>query len=329
MSLEPPKITEALKAYYDKLFQDGYLVSVHVSKWGMGTQLSKDDLNLESLPKLFKLGRKMLIDPKHLAEFTSIEGKARRYLYSNSYDFPVAEAHFVPRKKVPQVVESLNKFRTEYQELTAKFIEKYEEYRDEILAEFPDIAEVLRPYYPAKETLNDKFSFSYSIFELSVPRQFGEVDIKELINQELVLDEAKEEAKAEVQKELQIQYQQSVAQLERFTEEAARALRSQIVSMCQSLIDKIARKDLVTRTSLNSVRAEIENFRTLNFLDDKAVADEIDKLEKVVDSGLDFRSDAEAIAVLNNALTETLNTANNITDIPHVRGTYFRALKLT
>lgn len=324
----PPQLTETLKNYYDRLFQDGYLVSVHVSKWGMGTQLNKDDLNIDAVPKLFKLGRKMLIDPKHLNAFSSIEGKARRYLYSNSYDFPVAEAHFVPKRKMPEVIEKLNRFRLEYQELVDEFIVNYDEYKQAVLDEYPDLVDMLTPLYPAKATLPEKFGFRYSIFELSIPRKFDEVDIKAVYTREEALSEAKAEAKEEVDRELAVQYRQSMEQLTKFTEEAAKALRSQIVTLCQNIIGKIERKEILTRLTFNNVREEINNFRSLNFLDDQAVEAEIDKLEKLVDGGLDFKNDAEALQALNSSLNSVLNTANNLADIPTVRGKYFRAISL-
>lgn len=325
ITTEPVKISAELKEKYDKLFQDGILVNVHISVWGMAANLSKEDLGVETeLPKLYKLGKKMLIQPERLNEFKNAESKARRFLYRNSYDFPISDAHFVPKKRYFEVMEQLNKFKTEFLGLVDGFVENYEEYRDEVLTAYPDIADVMRPLYPDKSEIKAKFGFSTSSFELSMPRELSEVDIQALLGRE----EAKDEVKKAYEEQLKDQYTTSIQQLEKFTEDAAVSLRAKLVNMAKTITEKIESKELISKANINTIREEIENFRALNFLDDAAVAAEIDKLAEIVEGKHNFKKDEDAIAALNTALTDVLVSASTTSDVSTIRGKYFRKVKI-
>lgn len=319
------KISDELKARYDKLFQDGFLVNLHISIWGMGAQLSKEDLKIQdAVPNIFRLGKKMIIEPKHFNSFKNHESKARRYLYQNSYPFHISEAHFIPKRKLLDVLSKLDEFKIEFKELVVKFIENYPTYKDEILAAYPDVADALRPFYPTTEQLQGKFKFSVVTYELKMPRELGEVDIQQLISR----DEAKAEVKKKLETQMEEQYLSAMRQLDKFTEDAAQALRQQIGDVCQTIIDKIKNKEIISKSNINSIKEEIENFKALNFLDDAVVSEEIDKLERLINGNHNFKTDQETIAELNTALSDVLKTASETSDLSDLRGTYFRAIKL-
>lgn len=319
-------LTESVRVYYDKLFQDGFLVSVHVSKWSMSTNLKKEDIKYdEAVPSIFKLGKKMLIEPEHFNQFSRIEAKARRLLDMSSYDFPVGDAHFVPKKKVAELLASIDKCKIEFNNLKKEFILNYEKYKNDVLTKYPDLAEELLPQYPPVDTLSARFNFSVSLYEIQMPKELGEIDIASLIDR----DQAKEEVKEKLEAQLAEHYKTSLTKLEAFTEEATALLRTQIVSMCNGVIYKIENKEVVSNTNIKMIRDEIENFRKLNFMDDKVVAEELDKLEKVVSGNINYRTDKEALAQLNTALTSVLDKANSMNDLSAISDNYFkRAIKI-
>lgn len=319
-------LTESVRAYYDKLFQDGFLVSVHVSKWGMSTNLSKEDIDYDgTVPSIFKLGKKMLINPERLNAFSRIESRARRFLSTNSYDFPIGDAHFVPKRKVAEVLRILDRHRQDYETLRGRFIENYAAYKAEILDKYPDIAPSLEPLYPKIETLMDRFNFSVSLYEIQMPRELAEVDIQTLIER----DEARTEVKAELEEQLAAHHRASIGKLETFAEEAAKVLRGQIVTMCNAVISKIQYSEVISSSYIQGIRDEIDNFRKLNFLDDKVVEAELDKLATVVQVNINYKTDKEALAALNIAVTNVLDKANNLEDLSTISDAYFRrAIKI-
>lgn len=319
------KLSDTLKSHYDKLFQDGFLVNLSISKWGMGAQLNQADLGIQkAVPKIFKLGKKMLIDEKHFNAFVGYEGRARRYLYKNSYPFHISEAHFIPKKKLLTVLAELDKFKAEYKAAADAFVENYPTYKEAMLAEYPEHADALRPLYPRQTELRAKFDFQVMTFELAMPRELAAVDVQALIAR----DEAKDEVKKKLEEQLADQHKTAMAQLEKFTENAAQSLRQQIGGVCTTLIDKIKRKEIISKTNIDTIKGEIENFRSLNFLDDKVVQAEIDKLETLVNGNHNFKTDDATIMELNDALAGVLKTAASTSDISQLTGKYFRSIKL-
>lgn len=326
-NLDNVNVTEALKERYTKLFQDGYLVNLHISVWGMCANLDENDLKLDKkVSKLIKLGKKMLIEPEHLNEFKNMESKARRYVYRNSFDFPISDAHFVPKKRLSEVLTKLEEFRVEFNALVTKFVENYETYKEAILAneDYVDIVEVLKPLYPPVETIEQKFGFDVSVFELAMPQAFEETNIQKLV----AAEEAKAEVKSTLNDQLKAQHENSLKLLERFTEDASIVLRGKLVAMCSTIIDKIKNKELISKANINTIQEEITNFRALNFLNDSAVEKEIAKLETLVNGNNNFKTDQETIDTLSSTLSDVLKTAENLTDVADIRGKYFRKIKV-
>lgn len=320
-------LTESVKRYYDKLFQDGFLVSVHVSKWSMSTSLNKEDVKFsdkDEVPAIFKLGRKMLIEQEVFNQFGRLESRARRYLDSHSFNFHIAEAHFVPKKKIAVVLDTLDKFKQEYLALRDNFVENYEAHKTKVLETYVDLADELRGEYPDAKDIKGKFDFNVSLFELRMPQELGEVDIQSLITR----DKAEATVKQEMENRLKDHYKQSLTKIETFTQEAATVLRGQVVSMCKTVKDKIASGEVVSKRNIQMIREEIANFRTLNFFEDKAVEDELDKLGQIVAGNVNYKTDKEALEELNAALGGVMERATNISDLADISGKYFRAIKI-
>lgn len=320
-------LTTSVRQYYDKLFQDGFLVSVHVSKWGMSTNLDKEDIKYskeEVLPAIFRLGKKMLINAERLREFERIESKARRYLDANSYDFPIADAHFVSKKKIAVVLDTLEKVKVDYFALRDTFVKNYEVYKKEMLDTYPDMAADLEPAYPPANSISGKFDFSVSLYEIQMPKELGTVDIQGLITRE----KAEQEVKKELEDRLSGHYRRSLEKIETFTQDAAALLRGQVVEMCRTINDRITNKKVVSKKNIQMIKDEIQHFKELNVFDDKAVERELDNLGKVIEGSINYKTDPEALNALSRAVTNVLDRATDINDLNDIPVNYFRAIKL-
>ena len=106
------------------------------------------------------------------------------------------------------------------------------------------------------------------------------------------------------------------------------SLRSKLAKTCGTLIEKIKNKELISRANLSTIQDEIANFRSLNFLDDSAVELEIAKLETLITSNRNFKTDEVEIAALGEMLNVVLAKAENLSDVDAVTGKYFRKLKI-
>ena len=321
----------SLDQRFRKLFQDGKLVQIHVCQWGMSYALSDTDLKLEkglktseAIPGFASLGKKKLMPDDVRLRFKRIEANARSFLSLNSHKFPVADAHFVPQKKLPEVIVQLNKFKVDFDKATAEFMRDYEVNKQKMLDAYPDHKASLEPYYPPAASLASKFSFSISVYEVAVPSALKEVDLIDIQAENLAV----EEMKKKYQDQMAEQFQQSSAQMEEFVRESTVALRTRVVETFQVIADKIANREVVTATNVKSLRSIIEEFDGLDFFDDAAVKAKLAEVKALVKEGADYKTNADAIAKLQEAVGEVLTTAGKVSDVDTVTGQYFRRLDL-
>ena len=320
---------QQLEQRYSKLFKDGKLVQIHVRKWGMSAQLDQEDLELKEefkLPDIFKLGKKMLIKGEELAKFTSIEQKARTYLKNNSLSFPIAQAHFVPRKKLLTVINKLNEMKAEYDALTEEFIQNYPTYKEEMLKTYTEHREKLEPFYPTAERIRQKFGFELSIFEVALPKRFKETDLLEIMAQ----NAAVEDLKGKYEREMEQQYIKGVQNIDSFLKETITALRAEIVRVFELVSNKIKNREVISKTNLSSIKNIIDNFKELDFLDDKEVNSKLDAVLELIDSNneIAFKSNYAVVKRLEASLNEALDVARNLSDVDNVTGEYFRKIEV-
>lgn len=313
---------DPLKAAYEKVFAAGALIQVRVSKWSMSSQLTSSDLKVEKdIPTgLFQLGRKLLISPAEKSKFDRLEAKARNLLNSYAFPFPIAQAHFVPKNKVIEVMQELEKCKAQYAELTETFLANYAQFKADMLTKHPEYADVLEPYYPSVEKLRPKFGFSFSQFKIEFPKEVTGVSLDEL----LVQHEAKEEAVEQYKAMMATQYQEALGTMHSFVQESVSTLRSEAAKACSYVYGKIQRKEQITKTNLNTITEMIGNFESLNFFNDTAVNQQLQRLKQTVTSDVDFKLDEDAIAGLSNALQAVVAKATSTEDLTSLTDDYLR-----
>lgn len=329
------KITDTLQKYYDKVFQDGKLVNIHIGMWGMSYNLEEQDIKLDNkLPDTIKLGKKMLIKPSVYNKFKSIEQRIRKYLYTNSFDFPlVSQAHFVPKAKYVEVYKKLNEMRSEYLGMVDEFLLKYEDYKKEALEfykEHTDTVNIvnLEAYYPSLEAVKKKFYLDIVSFEIALPAAFNELNLQDEINRELLDNEAKQKALANYREEYNKQIDTHMSKINDFVGEVTSTLRSKIVEHCTVALHKINKKEVVSDANIKTLLKHIQEFRQMNFVDDKAVEAELSKVEKLISGEKDFSKDKDAISMLQQHLNSVVNEAKTMTDVANISGEYFRKLSV-
>jgi len=329
------KITDTLQKYYDKVFQDGKLVNIHIGMWGMSYNLTEGDIKIDAkLPETIKLGKKMLIKPAVFNKFKNYEQRIRNYLYSNSFEFPlVSQAHFVPKAKYMEVYNKLVEMRAKYMEMVDEFIDKYDEYKKEALdyyQEHKDTVNIesLDEYYPSKEKVRSKFYFDIVSFEIAIPAEFGKLDLHDEINREKASNEAREKALENYQSEYAKQLDTHMVKINSFVQDVTLTLREKITEHCEVALNKINKKEVVSDANIRTLLKHIQEFRDLNFVDDKAVEDRLSKVEALLVGDHDFDKDKDALGMLKEHLTSVVKEAENLTDMANVSGEYFRKLSV-
>lgn len=329
------KITETLQKYYDKVFQDGKLVNIHIGMWGMSYNLTEEDIKLDNkLPDTIKLGKKMLIKPAVYNKFKTMEQRIRKYLYSNSFDFPlVSQAHFVPKVKYLEVHKKLNEYRQEYIQMADEFIEKYDDYKKEAIEYYQqhkDTVNVddLEKYYPSKANVKAKFYLDVVSFEIALPAEFSQLNLQDEIVREENNQAAKQKALLTYKQEYNNQINTHMSKINSFVGEVTATLRSKVAEHCSVALTKISKKEVVSDSNIKTLLRHIQDFREMNFVDDKAVEAELSKVEKLLTGDHDFEKDKNALSLLQQHLTSVVKEAASLTDQANISGEYFRKLSV-
>ena len=329
------KITETLQKYYDKVFQDGKLVNIHIGMWGMSYNLTEEDIKLDNkLPETIKLGKKMLIKPAVYNKFKSFEQRVRKYLYTNSFDFPlVSQAHFVPKTKYLDVHKKLNEMRGEYLLMVDEFMVKYDDYKKEVIEHYQahkDTVSVddLEKYYPSAANVKKKFYFDIVSFEIALPAEFTQLNLQDEIQRELFENEAKQKAANDYKEQYNKQVELHTSKLSSFMDEVTATVRGKVAEHFTVVLSKVNKKEVVSDASIKAIYKQIEEFRAANFADDKVVDAELNKLEKLLDGKPNFAEDQDAIGLLKQHLNNVVGAAKDVTDVANVSGEYFRKISL-
>lgn len=304
-----------------KLFVAGRLVQVNVRMWGMAYQLEDKDLKIDKvLPTIFQLGKKYLIDQSVRSQFKLIESRARSYLHKNSFLFPIAEAHFVPRRNLVKVINELMKFRDEYQLKVGHFIQNYERYKEENLAANPEYRDCLEPYYPDVATLREKFSFEISQFEISLPEKMKEVDLAQMAAEQ----EVSEEVRGRIERHMEEERDRAKNRMSGFVDECVSTLRTKVYEASLHVATKIANREVVTKTNLDTLNELADTFGGLNFFNDTEVAAQVARMKGLVSANHDFKTDREALTQLQGVLTSVCEKTKEVTDVNKLTGEFFR-----
>lgn len=334
MSNQEHKVTETLQKYYDKVFQDGKLVNIHIGMWGMSHKLNEEDIKINNkLPDTIKLGKKMLIKDSVYNTFKTLEQKIRNYLYNNSFSFPlVSQAHFVPKTRYLEVQKKLEEFKEQYMRLANEFFDNYENYKQQAL-DFYDqhkdtVSVELAPYYPPLADIKKKFYMDIFSYEISLPTVFGEVDIHDEIEREKIHDEVKSQVSQQYQQDYRKQVDSHMSKIGEFVGEVTSTLREKIVEHCSVALEKINEKQVVSNKSINTLLKHIQNFRDMNFVDDKTIEDELNKVEGLIKTQKDFTTDKNAVELLRQRLNDVVTEAKSLSDVADVSGKYFRRIKV-
>jgi uncharacterized protein YlzI (FlbEa/FlbD family) len=309
-------------------------VQQHIGMWGMSHNLVEEDIELnETLPDTIKLGKKMLIKPAVYNKFKSLEQKIRNYLYSNSFSFPlVSQAHFVPKTKYMEVYNKLSEYKQEFMQMAQEFFDKYEEYKAEAIAyykEFKSTANIdLESFYPNLEIIKKKFYIDIASFEISLPTSFSEIDLQTEISRQEAANQARQEAYAGYSQEYQQQMTLHMQKINDFTQEVVSTLRSNVIDHCSVALKKIGKKEVVSDSNIRTLLRHIDEFRKMNFLEDNSIEQELKKVEALLNSDRDFSKDKDAISLLQQHLSATVQEAKNLSDLDTTTGRYFRKISV-
>jgi len=333
------------------IFKDGLLAYVHVCYCTFQMSLTAEDLGLkeEDIADAFSLGRKMLVPADVMREFRAVEGRARRVVDENSFQFPISNARFITRRKFPKVLEALKKCQGEYMALVNKLVVNYDKHKTEMLTVYRQAAEIaygrqpaktefgpefdperdkqefvsqfltrVNALYPAIESLPGRFSLDWDVYEIALPRM-RQADSGAIVENEKMAQIATEEYQLQMQKKIG-----------GFIDNVVTTLRHETMELCSRISNNIKDGKVVKSTTLNSLGRFVEKFRELNFVGDQKVEAQLELLQKEfldVHSNEQITEQVDLQDELKRRLNLLIDSASDMTDVNSITGEYKRKIE--
>jgi hypothetical protein len=176
--------------------------------------------------------------------------------------------------------------------------------------------------------IKKKFYFDIVSFEIALPAEFTQLNLQDEINREQAGNAMKQQALSGYKAEYDKQLTTHMSKINDFVSEVTSTLRSKIVEHCTVALHKINKKEVVSDANIKTLLKHIQEFRDMNFVDDKAVEAELNKVEKLLVGDHDFSKDKDAMSLLQQHLNGVVNEAKGLSDVANVSGEYFRKIKI-
>ena len=306
------------------LTREGVLINASVRYPRFHKKLSPADLGLspdQVSERLMSLGHKRLLPQEALADLALVESRTHAILDKGTFPFLGGIGHFLPNAKLVDVQEQLNAQHSHFQQARENFLAAYRDLRDEALTEweiairhlagsrdeaaclYAQIAES----FPRREKLADKFAFEVHLFQIAIPGDLG---------MELVTFAEQNEVRRARHEAAESASRQIRAGVEGFVGECITELRHQTAQLCDDMLGSMraGKTDGVHQKTLNRLVKFIDDFKQLNFANDTAMEQQLDKVrsELLSRSAEDYRNSPVATRSLEAGLSQLRDQAREL-----------------
>ena len=283
--------------------------SVSSSAWSGTDRLNAEDLGLEEVEDIFKLGKKNLIPDDERVSLRRASQQVNALLASQGKSFlNLRGAYIIPDSKLISVNEGIERIIEKNQEILDNFLERYPMIKTEMIAEYPVLANA---NWPTEEKIRRKFRIHKNVFQVSG------VNVNEADPLDLIA------AKRHFQQELSQSYDEMVREILREAHQA-------IIDVCEDLTKRILETgDKVTETTLKKPKKIIEQYMNIaEVFDHREMLDEIHRLKTVVDqaNAKEIREDYAMAQEFANAVREVGSNVGDLSGI-NAEGQRKRVLK--
>lgn len=301
MPPDDPTLTKDVEIKYSEIFQKGRICDVTCSGGGFKIQNKASDFGKKAseIPDGVYLGNKLWMPKKVVNNLISIQARARQVVDKYTLSFPIARMRFVKASLVPDVQKGVDDqqkalelwkkdMESNYETYKLEVLETMSEYRDSILRAFKPIDMILR-----------ECRIQLSFFEISLPRQITPTDFATLSERADSVNFARKQAEDALQNQVKVQ----ADALDSFFATAREELSAVFLEEFESTLDRIKNNKPVTATGMSKLLKVIQEFKSMDILDNKELVSKLSEVEGVLSGGAserDLRTTIQAAVSLVN-----------------------------
>jgi len=267
------------------LTRAGVLIHVSVRYWRATKKLNAEDLGLdpEKITELISLGHKKLLPKEALEPFVLLESRTHALVEASTFPFLGGLSRFLPNPKLQEVLDRVNRLAGEFADAKAKFLGRYSEMRQQALKEWRTTAERLvsdperllaniEAAFPELSRTERSFEFSVQLYQIRAPEGL-DLRLVEAADQQAVIA-AREQAARNAGERIH-------QDVEKFLGDCVASLRQQTGQLCEEMLESMrSGKTGVHQKTLNRLVRFIDEFKQLNFVGDRQMEAELDRVRQ-------------------------------------------------
>lgn len=273
------------------IFEEGILVSLRTSLWGATGKLESDKykVNDENIKEDQIHASFDLLDDKSIIEdMKKIRNQAKHYIQLNSISFTERGLDFVPKTKIEEIDQELQKFQIQFLAMGKDFVSKLKDLEKDFAKNHPKLYRANR--YPTEEQLSKMIKFEYVFRAFEPPSE-------KLLSQKMYKDEIKK-------------FQKDIAGMK---ESCTSMVQDEIIKRLKALNEQVKDEDKkIHKSTLKAIETMIERFDELwsGFVNNETLKQTIAEIKSAM-KGVDIadRKDEEfkkEMSVLIENATKTL-----------------------
>jgi hypothetical protein len=303
------------------LTREGVLIDVSVRFWRANKKLKAQDLGLDPdkvSDRLISLGHKRLLPRDATAGLALVESRTHAFVEANTFPFLGGIAKFLPNGKLAEVRERLGALGRDFERAKSEFLYNYAGEREKALTEWQETAHQLAAdpaalmaaiegSFPTPDKLEAKFAYETHLFQIALPQNLS----KEMVNageQQEVISARRAAAR---QAKHQIQHD-----AEAFVTDCVTSLRAQTAGLCEEMLASMrgGKTGGVHQKTLNRLLRFIDQFKAMNFADDREMAETLEhtRREFLSRSAAGYRDDPGAQRDLEAGITAVRDHARDL-----------------
>jgi hypothetical protein len=300
----------------------GLLLKLDITVWTGSAALSAPDLGLDpaSIAAHYTLGRKRLVPKRALDPIATVVRRARYALDSLSHPLPDG-SRFVLEAAAPEVEAQLRRKQVDFEAAVTAFLAAYPAHRTEMANEWgaaacaawrtagrpgaePAFVDTFMARVaaatPTPAELRRKFDFFWWTYTLRL-NGTERVELAGVADAERARREQDAAYRTEVE-----------ARIGAALERSLTGFRTQVAEACTAVLTHIQSGRALREGTVERLRRTIRRFRTLNFVDDDALARQLAAFEQACLEGLDaaaVQETPDVRALLSAGLQAVVNAA--------------------
>jgi hypothetical protein len=302
------------------LTRQGLLLSVSVRYWRGCKKLRAEDLGLNPdsvCDRLISLGHKRLLPKEATSAMALIESRAHALVEGNTFPFLNGLAHFLPNPKLAEVSGKLKELESEFWKAKEQFISRYGALREsatdewramasKLVSEPASLVATIEASFPTTSQMERFFGFDIQLFQIAAPERLG-LDLLALGDQEKLIEARTQAAQKAAQKIRR--------DTEAFVADCVATLREQTAALCQEMLQSINTCETgVHQKTLNRLVRFIEQFKQMNFVDDREMERQLEVVreELLSRTAEEYRDNSNARNQLVTGLSQLRDTAKRL-----------------